>query len=367
MSRSSLITIKAPFIATVARYAYLNTLVSSFSGHLLSAEQMHGLVEESVIDTTILLRAAGLTTISMEEVENRSLEQMLIDTLLAEAQRLIRSLNGEARELLSYWLRRFEIGNLKVVVHGKLTGRSNEAIEADFINIGSMTVLSLEPLLKADDAQEMLRYLERTPYAGIAYQARSLYEQHYAQSQPNSGEHWELFLIEAATDREYYAGLDQRTRAIHDERDRHCLRPLVGNMIDQINLVWLLRYRFAYHLAPPLTYFLLPPGRYHLSSQDLLTLVRAASFEEALGKVPPSLKSLIAGAVSISEVEDRLGKHLLEITRLILIRTNFNLGRALAYLLLREKELSFIYGLIKGRLLHFAPHVIQQASSMAYL
>jgi V/A-type H+-transporting ATPase subunit C len=367
MSRSSLIATKAPSIATVARYAYLNTLISSLSGHLLSAEQMRRLVEESVIDITIFLRAAGLTAISLEEVEDRSLEQMLIDALLAEAQRLIRSLNREARELLRYWLRRFEIGNLKVVVHGKLTGRSNEEIQADFINIGSMAVLSLDTFLKADDAQEMLRCLERTPYAGIAHQARSLYEQHYAQPQLNSGEHWELFLIEAATDREYYVGLDQRTRAIHDELDCHYLWPLVGNMIDQINLIWLLRYRFAYHLTPPLTYFLLPSGRYHLSSQHLLTLVRAASFEEALGKIPSPLKSLVTGAVSISEVEGRLGKHLLEIARLILSRTSFNLGRALAYLLLRENELSSIYGLIKGRLLHFAPHIIQQASSMTYL
>jgi V/A-type H+-transporting ATPase subunit C len=248
---------------------------------------MRELVEQSAIDATVLLRTAGLTTISLEEMENRSLEQRLVDTLLAEAQRLIHPLNSDARELLRYWMRRFEIGNLKAVVHGKLTKRSNEAIQADFIDIGAMAALPLDTLLKAEDAQEMLRCLEGTLYAGIARQARSLYEEHHAQ--PNHGEHWELFLIEAAIDREYYAGLDQRTKAIANELDRHYLWPLVGNVIDHINLVWLLRYRFAYHLAPPLTYFLLCPGGYHLRSQQLLALVRAENFEEALRNIPAPL------------------------------------------------------------------------------
>lgn len=359
MQRFPVIATKPPSIATVARYAYLNTLVSALSGRLLSAGQLQELVEQSVTDATVLLRAAGLTTISFEEMEDRSLEQVLMDNLLREACRLIRPLDSEAQELLSYWLRRFEIGNLKAVVRGKLTGRSKEAIEADFIDIGAMTALPLNKLMEAEDVPEMLGCLEGTPYAGIAHQARSVYGERY--ELPHHGEDRELFLIEATIDREYYAGLDQRMNAIQEELDRHYLQPLVGHLIDQINLVWLLRYRFAYRLAPPLTYFLLSPGGYHLSSQHLLTLVRVENFEEALRRVPTPLEPLVAGATSASEVEDRLGKHLLGVARFILKRTSFNLGRALAYLFLREKELLHLYGVIKGRALQLAPHLIRQA------
>ncbi|QBQ53137.1 V-type ATPase subunit [Nitrosococcus wardiae] len=359
MYRSLLTAPKSPSIATVARYAYLNTLVSALSGRLLSAGQLQELVEQSVTDATVLLRAAGLETISLEEMEDRSLEQGLVDTLLVEAQRLIRPLDSEAQELVSYWLRRFEIGNLKAVVRGKLTGRSKEAIQADFIDIGAMTALPLNALMDAEDAQEMLGCLERTPYAGIAHQARSVYGERY--ELPHHGEDRELFLIEATIDREYYAGLDQRMKAIQEELDHYYLQPLVGHLIDKINLVWLLRYRFAYRLASPLTYFLLCPGGYYLSSSHLLALVGAENFEEALRRVPAPLEPLVAGAISASEVEDRLGKHLLGVARFILKRTRFNLGRALAYLFLREKELLHLYGVIKGRTLQLAPHLIRQA------
>lgn len=359
MHRSFLTVSRPPSVATVARYAYLNTLVSALSGRLLSAGQLRDLVEQSATDAMVLLRAAGLAAISLEEGEDRPLEQGIVDTLLAEAQRLIRSLGSEAQELISYWMRRFEISNLKAVVRGKLSGRPKEALQADFIDIGAMAALPLNTLMEAEDAQEMLSCLERTPYASIAHQARAVYGEHYAL--PAQGESREWFLIEATIDREYYAGLEQRVTAIPDELDRRYLQFLVGHLIDQINLVWLLRYRFAYHLAPPLTYFLLGPGGYHLSSQHLLALVRAENFEEALRGLPAPLAPLVAGAASASEVEDRMGRHLLGVAQFILKRTSFNLGRALAYLFLREKELFHLYGVIKGRSLQLGPHLIHRA------
>ncbi|KFI22260.1 V-type ATPase subunit [Nitrosococcus oceani] len=363
MHRPFLTITKSPSIATVTRYAYLNTLVSALSVRLLSAEQLWNLVEQSASDASVLLRTAGLTGVSLQAMEDRSLEQVLVDTLWAEAQRLIRPLSAEAQELTSYWLRRFEIGNLKIVLRGKLTGRPREAIQADLIDIGGRGVLPLNLLMETEDAQEMLHCLEGTPYGGLAHQARSGYGgEHY--DLPHGGGGRESFLIEATIDREYYSGLARRVNAIQEERDRHYLRILIGYLIDQTNLVWLLRYRFAYRLGPPLTYFLLCPGGYHLRSQHLLALARGENFEETLHNLPAPLAPLVAGAVSTSEVEERLGKHLLEVAQFILKRTTFNLGRAFAYLFLREKELLRIHGIIKGRTLQLPPHLIHQAMGL---
>ncbi|ABA58548.1 H+-transporting two-sector ATPase, C (AC39) subunit [Nitrosococcus oceani ATCC 19707] len=364
MHRPFLTITKSPSIATVTRYAYLNTLVSALSKRLLSAEQLRNLVDQSASDVSVLLRTAGLTGISLQAMEDRSLEQVLVDTLWAEAQRLIRPLSAEAQELASYWLRRFEIGNLKIVLRGKLTGRPKEAIQADLIKINGIAALPLNSLMEAEDAQEVLHCLEGTPYAGVARQARSVYGGEHYDVPHVGGEGRELFLIEATIDREYYSGLARRVNAIQEERDRHYLRILIGYLIDQTNLVWLLRYRFAYRLGPPLTYFLLCPGGYHLRSQHLLALARGENFEETLHNLPAPLAPLVAGAVSTSEVEEMLGKHLLEVAQFILKRTTFNLGRAFAYLFLREKELLRIHGIIKGRTLQLAPHLIHQAMGL---
>lgn len=362
MYHSLLTTTKAPSIATVNRYAYLNTLVSALSERLLSAGELRGLVEQPAADATALLRSTGLEAFSLEEMEDRSLEQMLVTTLLVEAQRLIRPLTSDVRDLMGYWLGRFEIGNLKAVIRGKLAGRPKHIIQQDFIDVGVMATLPLEDLLEAEDTQEMLRQLGRTPYASIARQARSAEEE--GRLQASNGEHEELFLMEAIIDREYFAGLERRVKAV-GAPDRATLRPLIGSVIDQNNLVWLLRYRFAYRLAPPLAYFLLCPGGYHLNGSQLLAIVRSESFEEALGNIPAPLGPLVAKAASISEVEDRLESYLATTAQFILKRTRFNPGRALAYLFLREKELFHIYGVLKGRILQLTPTLIHQAVGLA--
>lgn len=359
MHHSLLAVPRIPSIATVNRYAYLNTLVSILSLRLLSAEELQNVVEQSTADATALLRSAALESLPLETMGDRSLQQALIATLLGEAQRLIRPLPSEARELMSYWLRRFEIGNLKAVLRGKLLGRPKDLIQEDFIDMGAMATLPLETLLESEDIQEILRRLEGTSYARIARQAQSVREE--SRVQGGEGERWELFLIEATMDREYFVGLGQRVNAV-DAPNRAYLQPLVGQVIDQHNLVWLLRYRFAYHLAPPLTYFLLSPGGYHLTHQQLLALVRSEDFEEALHTIPDPFGPLLAGAASAFEVENRLKKHLLGVAQFILKRTRFNVGRALAYLFLREQELLRIYGVLKGHMLQFAPALIYQAA-----
>lgn len=362
MHHSLLAASKTPSIATVNRYAYSNTLVSALSERLLSAGELRGLVEQPAADITALLRSAGLEAFSLEEMEGRSLEQMLVTTLLVEAQRLIRPLASEARDLMGYWLGRFEIGNLKAVIRGKLAGRPKHLIQQDFIDVGAMAALPLEDLLEAEDTQEMLRQLGRTPYASIARQARSAQEE--GRLQAGGEERQELFLMEAIIDREYFAGLERRVKAT-GAPDRATLRPLIGQVIDRNNLVWLLRYRFAYRLAPPLAYFLLCAGGYHFNSRQLLTLVRSESFKEALGNIPAPVGHLVAEAASVSEVEDRLESYLATTAQFILKRTRFNPGRALAYLFLREKELFHIYGVLKGRVLQLTPALIHQAVGLA--
>jgi V/A-type H+/Na+-transporting ATPase subunit C len=349
---------KTPPVSTVRRYAYLNTLISALSGRLLSSVQLQALVEQPTCHATALLHTAGLEPLPHEEIEHRSLEQRWVGALLQEGRQLARPLAKEGQEFVRYWLRRFEIANLKAAIRGKLAGHSSRVIRADLNDMGAMAAMPVETLLEAEDAFEMLRRLEGTPYGEIARHTRSIYEERRMQSPEERHQEW--FFIEAVIDREYFAGLDKRLKVVCPA-DRHYLRPLVGAVIDQVNLVWLLRYRFAYRLAPPLTYFLLCPGGYHLRRHHLLNLVRGESLEEVLRQVPFPLQTVVASATSIPQVEMLLENYGAEMARILLKHTRFNLGRVLAYLFLREKNLSRLHGALKGRALGLAPALICEA------
>jgi V/A-type H+-transporting ATPase subunit C len=337
-------------MSAVARYAYLHGLVSVLAERLRHREELDALVEQPAEEVPAFLAAAGLDLPGLPEMDPWHLEQTLIGGLLTESMLLLRPLTGVARDLLMYWLRRFEIGNLKAMLRGKLTGHDQQTIAGELLDLGPMARLPVEELLRTEDAAELLRRLEGTAYGGIARQARAIYEERH-----------DLFTVEATVDRHYFAGLQKRVNGIQDP-DRRYLRPLVGSVIDQINLVWLLRYRFAYRLNPPHTYFLLAPGGLHLSSKDLLALVGLDGLAAVLDRLPEPLKGLLAGLTSISAVESAMEEQTRRVGHFALTHTTFNLARALAFMSLREKQLLQIHAILKGRLLHLSPALIRRAA-----
>jgi V/A-type H+-transporting ATPase subunit C len=225
-------------------------------------------------------------------------------------------------------------------------------LKDNLIDIDPFAELPTDELLRAENAEEVLRRLEHTTYADMARHARSVYAEHH-----------DLFDLEAALDRQYYMGLFDRFDALA-ERDRQPLAELIGAIADQMNLTWLLRYRFAFDLAPPHAYLLLIPRGQFLKSSHLLQLVQMESVGDVLHALPAPLNERLAKAASIIEVEKNMVRHTLHVAHRILRHTSFNFARALAYLVLRERQLFEVQIALKGRMLSLNEESIRIAASL---
>jgi len=334
-------------------YAYLQGRLGSLFAFLPSGEWLDALIEQGEEQQARVLTQLGLATLVVERtIADVDLEQALISRLVDEALRLIRPLSGKARGLLTHWMRRFELINLKLILRGKQTGIPVQQVREQLVDIGPLAALPLEDLLQADDVAEALRHLARSPYGEVGVRAERVF-----------AEKRELFDVEASLDRDYFVGLTQRVNGL-PQGDRQSLRPVVGRLIDQINLVWLLRYRFAAGLSPPYTYFLLIPSAYRLSSQRLMELARLESLEQVVAALPPPLDQQATGSRTVREVEAALEVETEAVAYHVLRRTVFNLGQALAYLHLREKQMLRIHVALKGRRLRLDPQLLRDAAGM---
>lgn len=339
-----------------AQFAYLHGRVSVFSEQLLSADSLQNLMVCSREEEKHTLELAGLGHLAEDIVEDSSrLEQALITALISEAEVLANALNGTARDLLVYWMRRFELANLKAIIRGKMTGQPVDTIRDQLISLGQFATLPVEDLLRTDDVAELLRRLEETPYSDIARQARRVFE-----------EQQHLFALDAAIDRRYLVGLSKRAKAV-GPGGGEALRALIGVSADRLNLSWLLRYRFAYNLAPAESYYLLAPTGYRLSTVQLRELAQLGSIEEVVSHCPPAVRRLIDGLTTTTEIDRALEREVLRIAALTLHRTTFNLARAFAYLMLRRRDLDQIYAILKGKRLGIAPAEIGVATGMTPL
>lgn len=338
-------------MGAVARYAYLHSRVSAMSVRLLSEDRLRSLVELAPGQESDIFQSAALTGLHLEEPSEppSSLEQRLITLLMAEFVIFVRALSGPAREFLLYWAYRFELSNLKAILRGKMTGQSVTAIRDQLVDMGPFARLPVEDLLRTDDVAEMLRRLETTPFAEIAREARRIYE-----------EHRDMFSLDAAVDRRYFAGLWKRAAKAERGRERH-LRVLLGGIIDRFNLVWLLRYRFAYHLSPAEAYYLLIPASHRLDGRKLLALSQLGSFEEVIEHLPPPFANWLAGAKTASDVASILDREGWRQAQTVLRHDLFNLARVFAYLVLRDRDLRQLRAVLKGKRMHMSAEAIREA------
>jgi V/A-type H+-transporting ATPase subunit C len=328
--------------------AYLNTRVTAMSTRLLDPPQTQALAQLSLSE---LAERFGLQPLleepSSKRAKSRAVEQSLISVLMAELGILIRPMAAPERGLVLAWGRKYALFNLKTLIRGKLYDLDQAEIRDNLYDLPEQVRLSNAELFRAENVLELLRTLEQGPYRLIARQARELYEQKR-----------EPFALEAAIDQRYYHELARQTTQFPSE-SLQALRAVMGALLDRIDLLWLLRFRFSYQLSPSETFYYLVPSFRLLYRDRLLALVNIETFEELLQALPQPLKDAVAGSNSIIEVQQRAGAFAAEEIRRQLAQSTSGIARALGYLILRERDLFTLFSLIQGKLLNLPQDLIE--------
>ncbi|HEU0188088.1 MAG TPA: V-type ATPase subunit, partial [Gallionellaceae bacterium] len=318
--------------------AYLHARVSVMQTRLLKPAQIEALLEqpdEAHDNITSSARLQGLI-IPGTAAPPYTLEQLILSSVLDDCEILARPLAGLERTFLLHWVHRLELSNLKAILRGKLTGRALQDIRVDLQDAGAFASLPVEALLRTEDFSELLRLLETTPYADIARQARAAFETEH-----------DLFAVDATVDRRYFNGLLSRSLPLQ-ERQGPLFSALVASVIDRVNLVWLLRYRYVYQLPPAQAFFLLLPTHHSLlTSERLAGLIKLESFEAVLEALPPQLQTQLAGVKDIFELTQRMERRTYQAAQQALQQAPRALARAFAYLVMREFDLRKVRAIAK--------------------
>jgi len=336
--------------------AYLDTRVSLYASRLWPDEALDALIgvaDDAVADALgrrgLPQLAEGYAPESGQQQDSRSLEQRIIAQILDETRVLIRPLSGAARAFLTFWTARFEISNVKTLLRSKMSGERPAAALARLTPMGAFGRLDNQNLAHTEDVGELMRRLEAGPYASIVRHARRAFEQ--------SGD---PFTLDAALDDGYYEGLTLRAQPLEKTLGEP-FRSLMANLIDRINLVWLLRYRFNYKLPPAQVYYLLVGSRYSLPGTRLQELAALDSVEAVLAALPATWQVRLSGVTDIPGVFARMEQAAAEQALRVLRSSAPDIARAFAYLILRERDLRAIRAVLRGRHLGLAEADIRTA------
>ncbi len=339
--------------------AYLDTRVSLLATRLWRDDALDALIGAPADVLADTLARRGLPQLAADDrgrgrgrgrgQDPRSLEQRIVAQILDETRVLIRPLSGSARAFLGFWTARFEMSNVKTLLRSKMIGERPAAVLGRLTPMGAFGRLDNQALAHAEDVGELLRRLEAGPYAGIVRHARRAFD-----------ESRDPFGLDAALDRGYYEGLVLHAQPL-EKTAGASFRSLIADLVDRVNLVWLLRYRFNYRLPPAEVYYLLVGSRYSLSGSRLQHLATLDSPGAVLAALPPAWQARLAGVRDIPGVFARMEHAAAEHAQQVLHSRAPAIARAFAYLILRERDLRAVRALLRGRHLGLAAGDIRQA------
>jgi V/A-type H+-transporting ATPase subunit C len=337
-----------------ASQAYLNTRISVMSTQLLQPGELLGLAQLGMPE---LAERLSLGTLLDDQTntrtKSRAVEQAMVSLLLSDLTILMRPMSSAERALMMAWGRKFALFNLKALIRGKLFDLDAKEIRENLYDLPPGFRLPHQELFRAENVLELLRQLEDGPHASVARQAREAYEQRR-----------EPFALEAAVDQRYYSGLARQVMQFYDA-NLQALQHLVGTVLDQVDLLWLLRFRFAYYLSPSEAFYQLVPSSRLLHRERLLELVNLDSFERVLEALPPPLDALLGDSMHLIDVQRRMGRYMAAEARRVLGHSPSAVARALAYMILRETNLRTLFSLVQGRLLQLPGEIVEIACELA--
>jgi V/A-type H+-transporting ATPase subunit C len=338
-------------MSTLPSARYLDTRLTIMAAELLSAPAFERLIKQPLAQG--IIPALGLDAAAgSSHLLDKAAENLLSRHLLDDLDILLRPLTGQARDFFTYWARRFELFNLKALIHGKLRGLPASQIEGNLEPTPRFAVLPHEQLLRTEDVAELLRLIEAGPYGPIARQARRALE-----------EHQDSLAAETAIDRRYFQGLLAHAQLL-PEADRKPVAQLLGSQLDRLNLGWLLRYRFGYQMSPTETYYRLMRGGALLGADRLLQLVELKDLQAVLTALPETLAERLHDAADTFSVETRLETLLYEHAHTAVRHGESTVCRALGYLILRDGQLRRLRAILQGKRLGLPTELIGLAAGM---
>jgi len=289
-------------------------------------------MEESEYETEINALGSRHSGVDLIEYSlNRNLARHF-DALLDFA-------GGQLYDLIARYLRKFDAWNVKTVIRGVYTDSSREAIETDLIRAGEFDDATIDRLLDAGTVEDVVTVLDRTMFGDALEAAFEDFQ-----------ETGTLVPLENAVDRAFY---EQLLEDLPTGEAVGLYREFLEAEIDFRNVRNALRLARSGADIDPGAYFI--DGGRLFSASEMTTLV--GNTDELVARIRESTYGRrlteplddLEDATSLIDFERALESVLLTYSRQLGNVHPLSICPVIAYILLKEREVTNIRAIARGR------------------
>lgn len=335
--------------APISRYSLVNAKIRSRLGALLTPEHINRLAEaRDLTEFYSALNGTPYQQLLMKpeiSFDPRVGEKFLMEQEAEWHLELLKDLKGIEKELVSHFLEKYEIENLKVALRIREGKRGAEDMKY-LIQKALPHSLDYQAISEAGSMEEAISHLQGSPFMRAVEKVYGDYEEKKT-----------LFPIEINLEMDYYDRLKRLIDGL-SMMDRNVARKLVGLEIDQKNLGWLVRLKFYYNVPAGdlMDYYI--PGGFGMKEDRLRKAFMADSIREvlsvALERSGKNVSNIFAGDDQtigrLYLLEIILWNHLITEARKALGGFPFTIGTVLSYLILKRTEIRNLITIMNGKI-----------------
>ncbi len=249
-----------------ANYAYVTARVRAKKASLLPPETWPKLLARDSFEIARFLQENGykdeVDALSSTYSGSRLVERATRDGLAARYREILSYCEGSLRTMVSLYLQRYDVYNVKTILRGKFSGASNEEITDALVPAGEITPAKFDAVIRGEKFDDVLASLADTPYGKVAAAAAK------GKTLRN------LVDIETAIDQEYFRLLVDALPA--NSRANRAFLNFIRREVDIMNLRTLFRLRAA-GVAEFEQYMV--PGGLEVKADRAARIVRAGNDE----------------------------------------------------------------------------------------
>ena len=272
------------------------------------------------------------------------IEHGLKQDLAVSYIKILTFLKGRSNRFVKALLDKFELINLKSIIRSFVHSSAVEkSIEPFIFSLGKYHTIPIGEALEADDLENCIALMERTPFS------RPLeigYQQYESEGK--------LFPLEFALDLDYYERLWEALDAL-GPLDKHNAGRLMGIQYDITNLIWIFRFKEYYGFSPEqISQYIIPHGwkihgdifreiAAYSDVADAITALQVSPYDDLLRSVSRVGDSFILG------VELHLLRYLYHESLQIFMRFPLQAAQLIAFFICKEMEIKDIITVLAGK------------------
>ena len=254
-------------------YSGLTTKVKAMQSHLLTASQFQEMANlESVTAAVEYLKRQPayeevFSGTEPGELHRGAIEQLLIGSEYHDFAKLYRFSNLSQRKFLNLYFGHYEVAVIKRCLRSLIGQYPLELDLYAFQNFFERhSSLNIARLLEAKSLPEFTSALEDSSFFPLL-------------SHLSREENLSLFDYENSLDMFYFNTMCKTISKKLKPDDRKILIQCFGSRLDMLNIQWIYRSKYYYHMAPADIYAMLIPIQYRLKTSDIHKMTESESMD----------------------------------------------------------------------------------------